>query len=115
MLLDSGLPQSFRVEAFAAAAYLQNRSPKPCLVMRTPDDLCTGDKPGISHLRVFGCKAYSLALARLNPIMEAKSGECIMIRYSTNRKTNRLWNPDNKRVIDDCHVKFIENSKKAQS
>ena len=106
------LPQSFWAEAFAAAAYLQNRSPKRCLNMKTPEEIWTGNKLDISNLRVFGCVAYSLALARLNPIMGAKSGECIMIGYSTNRKAHRLWDPVNKRMIDDCHVRFLENSNK---
>jgi len=40
------------------ACYLVNRSPSLALEDKTPQEVWTGKKPSLSHLRVFGCDAY---------------------------------------------------------
>jgi hypothetical protein len=59
MLADSGLPQKFWAEALSTAVYLKNRSPTKSLPETTPFEVWSGEKPDVSHLRVFGCNAYS--------------------------------------------------------
>ena len=58
MLVDSGLPHRFWVEALSTAAYLINRSPTKTLSDMTPLQAWFGKKPNVKHLRVFGCAAY---------------------------------------------------------
>lgn len=57
MVLDAELQKSFWAEAVATAAFSQNRTVKQSLDNRTPEELWTGEKPNLAHLRVFGCKA----------------------------------------------------------
>ena len=38
--------------------YLVNRSSSSTLEDKTPQEVWTGKKPSLSHLRVFGCDAY---------------------------------------------------------
>jgi hypothetical protein len=59
MRADAALPLRLWVEAVRTAAYERNRSPAAGKV-GTPLELLTGHKSGVSHLRVFGCKAYAL-------------------------------------------------------
>ena len=38
--------------------YVANRSPSLALDDKTPHEVCSGKKPSLQHLRVFGCDAY---------------------------------------------------------
>lgn len=58
MLNGVGLGQEFWAEAVDTACYLINRSASSVLEDKTPQEVWTGEKPSLSHLRVFGCDAY---------------------------------------------------------
>ncbi len=58
MLHAANLPMSFWTYAVHAAVYLRNRSPTRALNNVTPYEAWRGEKPSLSHLRVFGCRAY---------------------------------------------------------
>eukprot|EP00253_Pinus_taeda_P014701 PITA_14701 len=58
MLSVVGLGQGLWVEAMEIACYLVNRSPSSALEDKTPQEVWTGKKPSLSHLRVFGFDAY---------------------------------------------------------
>ena len=58
MLSGVGLGHEFWAEAVDTACYLVNRSPSSTLEDKTPQEVWTGKKPSLSHLRVFGCDAY---------------------------------------------------------
>eukprot|EP00253_Pinus_taeda_P025205 PITA_25205 len=51
MLSGVGLGQEFWVEAVDIACYLVNRSPSSVLEDKTPQEVWTGKKPSLSHLR----------------------------------------------------------------
>ena len=53
MLSGTGLGQEFWAEAVETACYLVNRSPSSALEDKTPHEVWTGNKPSLSHLRVF--------------------------------------------------------------
>eukprot|EP00253_Pinus_taeda_P022311 PITA_22311 len=58
MLSGARLGQEFWAEAVDTACYLVNRLPSSALEDKTPQEVWTGKKPSLSHLRVFGCDAY---------------------------------------------------------
>lgn len=64
MLADADINRNFWSKAIATAAYLNNRSPKTDLDEKTPFQVWYNQKPEISHLWVFGSKAYALNLSR---------------------------------------------------
>jgi hypothetical protein len=78
MLKDSGLPNKFWTEAVATAAYLKNLSATRRHPGRTPYEIWTGSKPDVSHLRVFGCRAYKNVVHQK---LDAKSTVCILTGY----------------------------------
>eukprot|EP00253_Pinus_taeda_P028490 PITA_28490 len=51
MLSGAGLGQEFWAEAVDNACYLVNRSPSSALEDKTPQEVWTGKKPSLSHLR----------------------------------------------------------------
>ena len=58
MLHAAGLPLTDWKYALRTAVYLRNRSPTSALDGITPYHAWQGDKPDLSHLRTFGCRAY---------------------------------------------------------
>ena len=58
MLSGALLGHEFQAEAVDTACYLVNRSPSSALEDKTPQEVWTGKKPSLSHLRVFGCDEY---------------------------------------------------------
>ena len=59
MISDAKLPQKFWAEALSTAVNLQNRSPTKAVTGMTPYEAWSGEKPGVGHLRAFGCAAYA--------------------------------------------------------
>uniref|UniRef100_A0A1X7UES6 Reverse transcriptase Ty1/copia-type domain-containing protein n=1 Tax=Amphimedon queenslandica TaxID=400682 RepID=A0A1X7UES6_AMPQE len=58
MLASSKLPKKLWAEAISTAVYIRNRCPTKVLPDKTPFEALTGVKPGVGHLKVFGCTAY---------------------------------------------------------
>ncbi|KAL3525618.1 hypothetical protein ACH5RR_013990 [Cinchona calisaya] len=59
MLKLKNIPKPFWAEAVACALYLLNRCPTRSLPEKIPEEVWSGRKPFIGHLRVFRCIAYS--------------------------------------------------------
>ena len=57
MLLDAGLPLQYWGEAVMTAVYLQNRLPTKA-TNNTPFELWNEEKPDLSHIGLFGYKAF---------------------------------------------------------
>jgi hypothetical protein len=38
--------------------YVQNRLPHIALGLKTPEEMFTGKKPEVSHLKIFGCPVF---------------------------------------------------------
>ena len=55
MMRHKGLDQDLWADAIKTAAYIKNRvSSRALPVGKTPHELWTGNKPDVSHMRVFG-------------------------------------------------------------
>jgi hypothetical protein len=55
---DQILPMHLWEEASNTAMYVQNRSPHKILGNKTPEEVFTGKKLEVNHLRIFGCPVY---------------------------------------------------------
>ena len=58
MFNNVGLGQEFWVEVVETTCYLIKRLLSTTLEDKTPQEVWTGKKPSLSHLKVFGCDAY---------------------------------------------------------
>ena len=45
-------------EASIVVVYVQNRLSHNALEFKTPEEMYTGKKPEVSHLKIFGCPVY---------------------------------------------------------
>ena len=79
--------------------YLINRSPSSAFEDKTPQEVWTGKKPSLSHLRVFGCDAYVHVPKEKQTKLDSKSEKCIFIGYKDGLKGYKLWNPVTKKVV----------------
>eukprot|EP00253_Pinus_taeda_P004576 PITA_04576 len=108
MLSGAGLGQEFWAEAVDTACYLVNRSPSSALEDKTPQEVWTGKKPSLSHLRVFGCDAYVHVPKEKRTKLDSKSEKCIFIRYKDGLKGYKLWNPVTRKFVYSRDVLFKE-------
>ena len=58
MLFDQGFPLFLWVEAYRTIVYIQNRCPHTTLGRKTPEEVFTGTRPDVSHIRIFGSVYY---------------------------------------------------------
>ena len=82
MLIDASLPDGYWWDALQYAALLHNVSPSHSLSDCTPEEAWSGNKPDISRLRVFGCKAFVHIPDKLRGKLSAKSLVCTFIGYA---------------------------------
>lgn len=110
MLQDSGLPRAYWGEAVSTAIYLKNLSPTQALNNRIPEEMWTGKKVNLHHLRVFGCEAHVLIPKEKRKKLDCKTQACIFVGYLTDTKGYRLVNPQNPRsIIIARDVHFVED------
>nr|AAO52669.1 putative copia-type polyprotein [Aster yellows phytoplasma] len=95
LLLDSELPKCFWAEVVNTVTYLLNRSPSRT-ISSTPEELWSGQKPTLSHVKTFGCKAYAHVPAASRKKLDARSTPCILVGYCSTTKGYRLYNPRKK-------------------
>jgi hypothetical protein len=55
---DQDLPMCLWAEAAMAVVYVQNRLSHSALGFKTPEEMFTGKKPEVSHLKIFGCPVF---------------------------------------------------------
>jgi hypothetical protein len=108
MLSGVGLGKEFWAEAVGIACYLVNISPSSALDDKTPQEVWTGKKPSLTHLKVFGCEAYVHVPKENKSKLDKKAEKCIFIGYKDGLKGYKLWNPETKKVVYSRDVVFRE-------
>jgi len=90
------------------ACYLINKSPSSALEDQTPQEVWTGKKPSLSHLRVLGCNAYVHVPKEKRTKLDSKSKKCIFIGYKDGLKGYKISNPVTWKVVYSQDVVFRE-------
>ncbi|KAH0815912.1 hypothetical protein GEV33_006880 [Tenebrio molitor] len=108
MLLESGLPASFWGEAIMTANHVRNRCISKSIDGDIPYKRWTGKSPDVSHLQIFGCKAYVLDKSTNRGKFDSKTVEGIFVGYSDNPKGYRVWIPSEQKIRISRDVKFFE-------
>ena len=93
MLHAASLPLSFWEHAVMTAVYLRNRSPTKALTDATPYEAWRGEKPDLSHLRVFGCRAYMHLDKTKRSKLQPRSIPVIFVGYPTEAKAWLVYDP----------------------
>jgi hypothetical protein len=73
--------------------YLVNRSPSSMLYDKIPQEVWTGNKPSLTHLKVFSCEAYVHVPKENMSKLDKKDKKFIFIGYKDGLKGYKIWNP----------------------
>lgn len=110
LLSEAKLPKQYWAEAVNTVVYLKNRSPTKAVKGAVPEEVWTGKKVDVSHLRIFGCLGYRLIPKAKRRKLDMKTEPMIFIGYPDNQKGYRLMNPKTHEVITARDVIFLEHS-----
>ena len=108
MLSQSNMPNEFWAEAINTAVYLRNRSPTTSLNAITPYEALFNRKPDVSHLRVFGCRAFVHIPKEQRKKFEEKSRKSVFVGYPDGTKGYKLYDLKSRRFIRSRDVIFVE-------
>lgn len=107
LLKMAGLGDEHWVLAMSHAVYLLNRLPTSSLDYDTPYHALHQGHCDLSHLRVFGCRAWFHVMNRKK--LDAKAREGIMVGCDENNpRRYRIWDPAAETVRETIHVSFDE-------
>eukprot|EP01018_Ginkgo_biloba_P035629 Gb_34551 [translate_table: standard] len=109
MRMDSRLDKHFWVESVHTANFLKNLSPSSILGGKTSQEVWSGKKPTVEHLKVFGCEAFTHVPKKKRSKLDNKSVKCIFVGYYDGVKGYRLYIPWEKRHTVSCDLIFKED------
>jgi transposase InsO family protein len=109
IIKGKNISNGFWAEAISTTVYLKNRSATKILENKTPFESFYGYKPEVSHLRIFGSKAFSHIPKEDRRKLDAKAIKCIFIGYCTKYKAYKMFDPNNHKVFASRDVLFHEN------
>jgi hypothetical protein len=108
MLFRAGMTRDFWAEATNTAVYLINRIPREEGV--SPYFKVFKKHPRVSHLRVFGCRAYVQIPKYLRYKLDPRAWAGVFLGYDeSNWRSFRIWNPETRKVRIAVHVTFKEH------
>jgi len=108
MLQGKGPSNGLWAEAINTTVYLKSRSPTKCLGFKTPFEALFGLKPVVSHLRIFGSKAYAHIPKADRKKLDPNALKCIFVGYGTEYKAYKLYKPMTHKVFASRDVIFHE-------
>jgi hypothetical protein len=108
MMFDRDLPNSLWVEATSNAVYIQNKCPHAILKDKTHEEVFSGIKPEVGHLRIFGCPVYIHVPKEKRTKMESSRKKWVFVGYNENSKAYRIYVPSQRQIEVSRDVAFHE-------
>ena len=105
---NTSLSDGYWWDALQYAVLLHNVLPSRSLSDCTPEEAWSGNKPDVSCLCVFGCKAFVLIPDKLRGKLSAKSLICTFVSYARQWKAYRLVHRPSRCFLESCDVVFDE-------
>jgi hypothetical protein len=108
LLKSMRVPARFWGEAVKTTVYLLNRAPTKSLNHQPPFEAWFARKPGVKHLRTFGCKAYvkrfGLGISKLSD----RSTLGVFLGYEPGTKGYQIYDPVKDKLMISRDVIFDE-------
>ncbi|KAD3067463.1 hypothetical protein E3N88_35343 [Mikania micrantha] len=108
MMKAMNLPQWLWGETVRHVIYLLNRTPTKALEGKTPYEALKGRKLRLSHLKVFGCKAYVKVPSIKTTKLDDRSTTMVHLGSEPGSKAYRFYNPLTKRICVSRDAHFDE-------
>ena len=104
----ANMPKCFWAEAISTSVYLRNRCPAAAIKC-TPYEALKGEKPDVSHLRIFGSVCFAHIPKDERKKLDAKSRPCFFLGYGDRYKGYRLFDKTRSKIIHSRDVLFDES------
>lgn len=108
LLKQMELPLVLWGEAIRHAVYLLNRLPTRSMNERTPYEAWKGEKPNISHVKVFGCLAHMKTTGTHIRKLDDRSRVVVHLGNESGTKAYRLYDPESNSILVSRDVVFEE-------
>jgi hypothetical protein len=105
MMSQADLPLSFWGYALETAMFTLNRVPSKS-IEKTPYEIWTRKRPGLSFLKVWGCEAYVKCL--MSDKLTPKSDKCFFVGYPRETKGYYFYNKVEGKVFVARYGVFLE-------
>lgn len=109
MSLDTKMSKHFWAEAVCAAADIINALPNAS--NNVPNDMWNKTPTDLSRFKVFGCRAMVWQPEQKRKKLDAKSYQCIFLRYADDAKAYRLYDTVAKKIVVSRDVVFMETER----
>jgi len=109
MMSTSQSPEYLWAEAIACTVYVHNRILNKQSQEITAYEWIFKKKPDLTHVRIFGCKAYAHIPKEKRRVWDPKAKLHLLVGYDCNSKKYRLYDPESKGVISARNVSFMES------
>ena len=105
MLAETSLGQEFWIEDTSTAVYLINRTPNSTLNFKLPEEVWSGNRPDLSHLRRFGCTAYVHVVQEKT---SQRAGKGVFLDYPFGVKGYKVWILEDLKCTTSRNIVFKE-------
>jgi hypothetical protein len=109
MIHDQDLPMCLWAEAAMTVVYVQNRLSHSALGFKTPEEMFTGKKPEVSHLKIFGCPVFIHIPKEKRNKLEPSGKKGIFVGYCEVSKAFRIYIPGHHHIEISRDVTFDED------
>jgi hypothetical protein len=97
-------------EAAMAAVYVQNRLSHSALGLKTSEEMFTGKKPEVSHLKIFGCPVFIHIPKEKRNKLDPSGKKRIFVGYCEVSKAFRIYIPGQHHIEISRDVTFDEDA-----
>jgi transposase InsO family protein len=110
MIHDQDLPMHLWAEATRTTVYVQNRLSHSALGFKTPEEMFTGKKPEVSHLKIFGCPVFVHIPKEKRTKLDPSGKKGIFVGYCEVSKAFRIYIPGYHHIEINRDVTFDEDA-----
>jgi hypothetical protein len=97
-------------EARMTTVYVQNQLSHSALGFKTPEEMFTGKKPEVSHLKIFGCLVFIHIPKEKRNKLEPSGKKGIFVGYCEVSKAFRIYIPGHRHIEISKDVTFDEDA-----
>jgi hypothetical protein len=108
MIHDQDLTMCLWVEAAMEIVYVQNRLSHNALGIKTLEEMFTGKKPEVSHLKIFGCLVFIHIPKEKRNKLEPSKKKGIFVGYCEVSKAFRIYIPGHHHIEISRDMTFDE-------
>jgi transposase InsO family protein len=111
MIHDQDLPMHLWAEATKTTIYVQNRLSHNALGFKTPEEMFSGKKPDVSHLKIFGFPVFVHIPKEKRTKLDPSRKKGIFVGYCEVSKAFKVYIPGYHHIEINRDVTFDEDAK----